>query len=64
MEALRQALVQEHEARQRAESGEALAGAQTEIARLTLLLEEAERERAGSGDGPDSRPHAGVDDAS
>jgi hypothetical protein len=63
IEALRQALVQEHEARRRAESGEALAAAQAEIERLRVLLQQAEREPAGGGV-PETHPRAGVDDAS
>ncbi|MCL2447489.1 MAG: hypothetical protein FWD17_00925 [Polyangiaceae bacterium] len=40
VDVLRQALVQEYEARRLAESGEALAVAQAEVARLTVLLEQ------------------------
>jgi hypothetical protein len=63
--ALRQALVQEHEARRRAESGEALAYARAEIERLTVLLEQAERDRAGGvsavhPSSPSSHAHDGT----
>ena len=63
-EALRQALVQEHEARRRAESGEALAAAQAEIERLRVLLQQAEREPTGGGVAETHPRGAGADDAS
>jgi SAM-dependent methyltransferase len=44
LDALRQAMAQEHEARVRAESGEALTKAQTELARQATLIEQLSRE--------------------
>ena len=44
LDALRQAMSQEHEARVRAESGEALTKAQTELARQATLIEQLSRE--------------------
>jgi hypothetical protein len=44
LDALRQALAQEHEARARLESGEALVKAQAELARQATLIEQLSRE--------------------
>jgi len=44
IDALRQAMAQEHEARVRAESGEELKAARTELARQAVLLEQLSRE--------------------
>jgi hypothetical protein len=44
IDALRQALAQEHEARTRLESGEALAKAQADLARQAVLIEQLSRE--------------------
>ncbi len=54
LDALRQALAQEHEARVRAESGEALTRAQTELARQATLIEQLSRELA-AGDARGTR---------
>jgi hypothetical protein len=63
LDVLRQALVQEHEARRRVESGESLARAHAEIERLTVLLEQARHERERGG-GVQTDPHIGRGDAS
>jgi hypothetical protein len=52
LDALRQALTQEHEARARVESGEALAKAHAELARQATLIEQLSREL----DARDRRP--------
>jgi hypothetical protein len=54
LDVLRQALAQEHEARARVESGEALAKAHAELARQATLIEQLSREL----DARDRRPHA------
>jgi chromosome segregation ATPase len=54
LDALRQALTQEHEARARVESGEALAKAHAELARQATLIEQLSREL----DARDRRPQA------
>jgi hypothetical protein len=50
LDALRHALVQEHEARVRAESGDELAGARAEIHRQSVLLEQMTRELESQGE--------------
>jgi hypothetical protein len=50
LDALRHALVQEHEARVRAESGDELAGARAEIQRQSVLLEQMTRELESQGE--------------
>jgi hypothetical protein len=48
IDVLRRALSQEHDSRLRAESGDALARARSDIERLTVLLEQSTREREAS----------------
>jgi hypothetical protein len=56
LDALRQAMAQEHEARMRAESGEALTRAQTELARQATLIEQLSRELDAEGPRGRRRP--------
>jgi hypothetical protein len=56
LDALRQALTQEHEARARVESGEALAKAHAELARQATLIEQLSRELDARDRRP--QPHA------